>query len=49
MTIRWRLGLLVVQLIVLIVLAKVVSGHWVLGHPWFLAGLLGVVVNPQLL
>lgn len=49
MTIRWRLSLLAVQLVVLVGVTKVVTGSLLVGHAWFLAGLLAIVINPHLL
>jgi len=49
MTIRWRLGLLCVQLIVLMGGTALVTGRPYAGEPWFFAGLLAVVINPQLI
>lgn len=49
MTIRWRLGVLLLQLVVLVGLAYVVTGRWIATESWFLAGLLAIVINPSLL
>lgn len=49
MTIRWRLGVLALQLLVLGAATAIVRGQPVSGETWFFAGLLAVVVNPQLL
>lgn len=49
MSIRWRLSVLGIQLLVLIVATKVVTGHLAVEDPWFIAGLLAVVINPQLI
>ncbi len=49
MTIRWRLGILTLQLIVLVVATLRVTGNFLVTETWFMAGLLAVVINPQLL
>jgi len=49
MNIRWRLAALTVQLVLLGGIAYNVTGEIVSAAPWFFAGLLAVVVNPQLL
>lgn len=49
MTIRWRLSIAAVQLITLGFVTHWTTGNWVVGDTWFLAGLLAVVVNPQIL
>ncbi len=49
MTIRWRLGILALQLIVLISATLNVTGGLLVTETWFMAGLLAVVINPQLL
>ncbi len=49
MSVRWRLGMLALQLAILLAATAYVTGHIVAGETWFLAGLLAVVINPQLL
>lgn len=49
MNIRWRLLVLCLQLIVLMVATKLVTGHFGAEAPWFIAGLFAVIVNPQLI
>ncbi len=49
MTIKWRLALLCVQLAVLLTTTKYATGMWFSTQNWFLAGLLAIVINPQLL
>lgn len=49
MTIRWRLFLLVLQLVVLVGIARGVTGSFVVGETWYFAGLLAIVINPHLL
>jgi len=49
MTVRWRLALLAVQLAILLTASVIVTGQPVTGETWFLAGLLAVIINPQLL
>jgi hypothetical protein len=48
-TIRWRLGILTVQLVVLVIATLNVTGSLLVTETWFMAGLLAVVINPQLL
>lgn len=49
MTVRWRLGVLAVQLVALGLGTYLVEGAPFSGTTWFLAGLLAVAINPQLL
>lgn len=49
MTIPWRLAVLCIQLLVLMITAYLVTGRLVTGVTWFLAGLLAIAINPQLL
>ncbi|MFZ1072099.1 MAG: hypothetical protein WAO21_01560 [Verrucomicrobiia bacterium] len=49
MNIRWRLVILAIQLAVLAVVSHLVTGKVYAKETWFLAGLLAIVVNPQLL
>lgn len=49
MTIRWRLGVLAIQLGLLGTVTFYVTGKPYSAETWFLAGLLAIVVNPQLL
>ena len=49
MNVRWRLGVLFAQLALLIVGTYLATGSLYSTEVWFLAGLLAVVVNPQLL
>lgn len=49
MNIRWRVGILGMQLLVLGSVAQVVVGRPVVAETWYFAGLLAVVVNPLLL
>jgi Helicase HerA, central domain len=48
-TIRWRLGILALQLAVLMSATLKVTGSLLVTETWFMAGLLAVVINPQLL
>lgn len=48
MTVRWRLAVLAIQAMVLLVGAKLAVGEWIPAETWFMAGLLSVVINPQL-
>src|SRR6266568_5465261 len=48
MTVRWRLAVLGTQLIALMLVSYTLTGRPVVGSTWFLAGLLGIVINPQL-
>jgi uncharacterized protein DUF87 len=47
--IRWRLAVLGLQLIVLTLATKAVTGAFGSEAPWFIAGLFSVVVNPHLI
>ena len=49
MNIRWRLAILIIQIIVLVVFSLLVTGKLITGDTWFIAGLLAVVINPTLL
>jgi hypothetical protein len=49
MNIRWRLIILVLQLSTLMIITQIVSGKPYSGETWFIAGILAVVINPQLL
>ena len=49
MNVRWRLGTLALQLTVLLGATYLVTGRPVATETWFLAGLLAIVINPQLL
>jgi len=49
MTIRWRVGILFVQLVLLAIGTTIVTGRPIVGETWFFAGLFAVVINPQLL
>lgn len=49
MTIPWRLAVLSIQLLVLVATAYVLTGQAVINSTWFLAGLLAIAINPQLL
>jgi hypothetical protein len=48
-SVRWRLSVLAIQLVLLGAATYIVTGQPYSGETWFLAGLLVVVVNPQLL
>lgn len=49
MGIKWRLGVLAIQLGVLLLATYAVEGKPVTNEVWFFAGLLAIVINPQLL
>ena len=49
MGIRWRLSALFIQLVILFITTKVVAGSLFTNEVWFFAGLLAVIINPQLL
>ncbi len=49
MNIRWRLAVAAIQLVVLGGLSYVVSGRVCVAETWYAAGLLAIVINPQLL
>jgi hypothetical protein len=49
MNIRWRIGILGLQLLVLLSATAVVVGRPLTTDVWFFAGLLAVAINPQLL
>jgi len=48
-SVRWRLGVLVLQLATLGIVTAIATGRPYSGETWFIAGLLVAVVNPQLL
>src|SRR4030095_6728534 len=49
MTIRWRLVVMAIQLVVLVAVSYAVTNHLYVSDTWFIAGLLAIVINPQLL
>jgi hypothetical protein len=49
MSIRWRLALAALQLLLLSLASYIATGRPVSGEQWFFGGLLAIVVNPQLL
>jgi hypothetical protein len=49
MNIRWRISVLVVELIVLLGTSWIITHKPITGETWFLAGLFAVVINPTLL
>jgi hypothetical protein len=49
MRLSWRLAILAIQLVILSSISWLVTGELVTSESWFLAGLLAVVINPQLL
>jgi len=49
MQIRWRLAILFVQLILLTIGTYAVTKEIISTQTWYLAGLLAVIINPQLL
>lgn len=49
MPIRWRISILGIQLLILGVATYFVTGKLYTSETWFLAGLLAVAINPQLL
>lgn len=49
MRIKWRLVVLVIQLLLLALVTFFVSGRFYSADTWFLAGLLAIIINPQLL
>lgn len=49
MTVRWRLTTAALQVVILLTVTWDVTGSLVTRHTWFLAGLLAIVINPQLL
>lgn len=49
MGIRWRLGALGLQIAILLAATTIVVGRPYANEIWFFAGLLAVVINPQLL
>src|ERR1035437_2582696 len=49
MNIRWRLAILAIQLAVMGIVSHLVTGKVYAKETWYLAGLLAIVINPQLL
>jgi hypothetical protein len=49
MPIRWRISILAIQLSILGIATFFVTGKYYVSETWFLAGLLAVAINPQLL
>lgn len=49
MTIRWRLALVAIQLTLLTTVTHYVTGQFYSSETWYLAGLLAIGINPQLL
>lgn len=49
MNVRWRLGVLSLQLLILAAASVMVTGSLVAQDTWFFAGLFAVIINPQLL
>jgi len=49
MNIRWRLAILAIQLVVLALVSHLVTGQIYAKETWYFAGLLAIVINPQLL
>ena len=49
MNIRWRLAILAIQLAVLALISYSVTGRVCIAETWYFAGLLTIVINPQLL
>src|SRR2546430_15649113 len=49
MNIRWRLVILAIQLAVLALLSYSITGRACVAEAWYFAGLLTIVINPQLL
>lgn len=49
MNIRWRLIILFIQLSTLMIFTRIVSGRFFSAETWFVAGILAVIINPQLL
>src|SRR5438128_1094881 len=49
MNIRWRLAVLAVQLAVLGLISYAITGSLCVAETWYFAGLLTIVINPQLL
>jgi len=48
MTIRWRLGASLIQIGFLLIATYWVTGRLILQETWLLAGLLAIIINPQL-
>src|SRR5882724_8954994 len=48
MSLTWRLAILAIQLVILGSVSWAVTGRPIATEGWYLAGLLGVVINPQL-
>lgn len=49
MNIRWRLALALIQFLVIVIVCYWITGSIYTTDTWFLAGLLAVIINPQLL
>ncbi len=49
MTIKWRLSLFFIQIFVLLLFTYLLTNKLYSSQTWFLAGLLAVIINPQLL
>ncbi|MFB3919570.1 MAG: ATP-binding protein [Candidatus Velamenicoccus archaeovorus] len=49
MNIKWRLLILFIQLAILSIATYIITGKPYVSETWFLAGLLAIVINPQLL
>jgi hypothetical protein len=49
MNIRWRLSILAIQLALLALISYSVTGRVCVTETWYFAGLLAIVINPQLL
>ncbi len=49
MSIRWRLAVTAMQLLVLLAITWIATGKVAVNEAWFIAGLLAVAVNPNLL
>ena len=49
MNIRWRLLLLAIQLAILLIFTRIATGSFYSGATWFVAGVLAVALNRQLL
>lgn len=47
--VQWRLGVLSVQLVALVAFTRLILGTIPVGETWFVAGLLAIVINRQLL
>lgn len=49
MRIKWRFGVIAIQCVIAIVANYFIVGDFLVNETWFYAGLLAVIVNPQLL